>query len=57
MKGISLRTDWHCPHCGVSVSTYVTLPEPPQHPCVKRANRIINLQIKEETSTTQKEEK
>lgn len=48
MKGISLKQQWHCPSCGVSVTTYVTMPEPPQHPCVKKARRIISLQPKKE---------
>lgn len=54
MKGISLRTDWYCPRCGVSVATYITLPEPPQHPCPKKGRRIISLE-KRENPTTKKE--
>jgi hypothetical protein len=48
VKGISLRQEWHCPNCGVTVTTFVSLPEPPQHPCQKRARRIISLQQKKE---------
>jgi len=48
IKGISLRVSWRCPHCGVHVDTFVTLPEPPTHKCPKRANRVIQLQREED---------
>jgi transposase-like protein len=47
MKGISTRQHWHCPSCGVSVTTFVTPVEPPSHPCPKKANRITSLQQQE----------
>jgi hypothetical protein len=47
MKG-NTRTDWHCPTCGVTLTTFVVLTDPPSHPCPKKAMRHINLQPKKE---------
>lgn len=46
IKGVSLKRDWLCQHCGVGLSTYVTLKNAPTHPCPKRANRTIEMQEK-----------
>jgi len=47
MKGISLKQHWHCPRCQVSVTTYITLSTPPQHRCVKAANKPKPLTLSE----------
>lgn len=48
MKGVTLKRRWYCPTCLVTLTTYVTVTEPPTHRCGRRANQHIQLTEKGE---------
>ena len=41
------KTVWHCPRCGIRVTTYVPVTQTLTHPCVRKANKTIPLQKEE----------
>ena len=43
MKGVSTKKRWRCDVCEVTVTTYVTLSEPPTHSCKKQTGKTIPL--------------
>jgi hypothetical protein len=48
------ETKYICKACGVSLSTGLTLTTPPVHKCHKRANRVLELEVQDETGNSKR---
>lgn len=44
---VSEKTRWSCPRCGVAVTMYVPVSQPPTHRCARKLNQTLPLQKEE----------